>query len=64
KIGGEDRSRGTVAAGLQAMSRTTPGNVDLRIEVANEYGGTTEWVLEPAFAVVKSAGGVKRRSVR
>ncbi len=46
------------------MSRTMLGNADLRIEVANEYGGTTEWVLEPAFAVTKSAGGLKRRSVR
>lgn len=51
------------AADLGPMSRAVAGNVDLRVEVTNEHGGTTEWVLEPALAVIKSAAG-KRRAVR
>jgi hypothetical protein len=56
---------GTVfSADLQPMSRITTGPVDLKIEVSNEYGGRSEWLLEPALAVVRTVTPAKRRSVR
>ena len=48
------------AADLGPMTAATAGRVDLRVLVANEHGGTTEWVIEPALVV----HGGRRRSVR
>ena len=50
----------TFSVDLRPVTSATAGQVDLRILVANEHGGTTEWVLEPALTV----NGGRRRSVR
>ena len=52
---------GTVFASDLGAAADTIGSVDLKLAVADQHGGTAEWVFERAFSVEQSK---KRRSVR